>query len=142
MEGAGIGGAIAKDRHGDGVGSLELRRIGETQRDRQRRADNAGRREALLGIERMHMPAPALAQACLLLEDFGHQAIGVDLFRQPMQMIAMGADQRILGAQPGRDARRDCLLADAGMQFAMDLPGRHAFQAGFLEMAHIEHRVI
>ena len=85
------------------------------------------------------MAAEAAAQAGAALKNFRKHRAHVHALGDRMEVVAVGADECVIGAQGACDAGSDRLLSDAEVQFAVDFVRRDTFETGKFELTHPHH---
>lgn len=142
VEGAVVGAGVAGQGDRDVVATLQLDRVGVAECDRQRGADDPGRREVDARVERVHVAAVAAAEPGRALEDLGQQRPRVGPLDESVAVVAVGRDERVGRPQDAGHPGRDRLLADPGVELAVDLAGRDALEAGEVELADPGHPAV
>lgn len=124
VEGALVGGALAEEGHGDGLGARHLRRQRGAAGRRQAGADDAAAAEAVLGVEQVHVAALAAAQPGDLAEDLRCHAVQRHALGDGEVVRPVRADHGVLVRQVRADAHGHRFLAGRQVHLARHRAGR------------------
>ena len=93
-------------------------------------------------VEYMHRTALALAQASLLTEHLGHDAVRIEAARQGMSVVSVVRDDVVSGFKRG-DCTDSCgFLANIEVEKATYVAERVVLPTGFLKSADEQHQAI
>ena len=144
MEGAAVGGTVAKEHHGDLV-VLQDHLIGQSSAGGQVVAaahDAVGAQHTHREVGDVHGAAAALAQTGLLAEDLGHHPVHIGALGHAVAMAAVGGLDHVVLPQSRADACGDGFLTDVQVHEAGDLTVQKVVLHALLELADRAHGLV
>ena len=140
MEGALVDRAVAEEDHRAAAGLLVLAREPHPDADGDLAADDAvAAVEVLRDVEKVHRAALATAAPVDLAEQLRHPGVARHPARERQPVVAVGRDDRVVGARGPHGAGRDGLLADIEVEEPRDLLAPVHLGRALLEAALEQH---
>ena len=132
-----VDGAVAEEAYGNAVFVLVLAGERESGGDRHLSAnDGVSAHKVLFQVEQVHGAALAAAAAGRLAAEFGHGDFGGHALCEGVSVVAVVADDVVVGAQGGYCADGDGFFADVQMQEAADFALHVETSARFLKASN------
>ena len=140
VEGALVDGPVAEEADHDLVGLAQADGVAHARGERQVAADDAVPAEvAARHVVEVHAAALAAADAGGAAPQLRHQRPRVGPAGERVAVVAVGAEEVVVGPQQAHGPDRDGLLADVEMEEAADLALHVDLRAALLETPDEEH---